>query len=88
MRTSLALAVGLALATGAQAQGNPQQLLQGLMNGGNQGNRGDNDQAIREAYERGYEKGRQDEARLGADRRGGDRGREDDQRGRQQPYGR
>ncbi len=57
---------------------NVQQLLQGLTTG-NQGQ----DQALRDAFERGYQKGRQDEAQMrrsgggngggGNDRRGNDR---------------
>jgi len=55
----VALATGL-LATPALAQGSSaQQMLQGLLSG-NQGQ----DQAVREAYERGYRAGRQDEARM------------------------
>ena len=47
----------------ARAQ-NPSQLLQGLMSG-NQGQ----DQAVREAFERGYRHGREDQARDDRDRR-------------------
>jgi hypothetical protein len=59
-----------AIAIQATAQGNPQQLLQGLLSG-NQGQ----DQAVRDAYERGYQRGRQDGTRREADRGGPDRGR-------------
>jgi len=75
MRTVIAaICLTLALATTAFAQ-NPNigQLLQGLTTG-NQGQ----DQALRDAFERGYQRGRQDEARLsrpGQDRRA--RGDED-----------
>lgn len=61
---------------------NVQQFLQGLLSG-NQGQ----DQALREAFERGYRQGREDEARLQIERReraGQDRrrpGRDDDERG-------
>lgn len=62
--------MGLALASPATAQlPNVQQLLQGLTTG-NQGQ----DQALRDAFERGYQRGRQDEAQLQQSRRGqGDR---------------
>ncbi len=50
--------IGIALAGPAAAQvPNVQQLLQGLTTG-NQGQ----DQALRDAFERGYQRGRQDEA--------------------------
>jgi len=52
-----ALAGGLAVVPASAQQ--PQQLLQGLLSG-NQSQ----DQAVRDAFERGYQKGRQDEARL------------------------
>lgn len=42
---------------------NVQQLLQGLLSG-NQ----DQDRALRDAFERGYQRGREDEARLHTDR--------------------
>lgn len=63
--------VGLGLAGPAAAQvPNVQQLLQGLTTG-NQGQ----DQALRDAFERGYQRGRQDEAQLQQPRRGqGERG--------------
>ncbi len=52
---------------------NVQQLLQGLTTG-NQGQ----DQALRDAFERGYQKGRQDEAQMrSSDRGGGNRGGND-----------
>lgn len=52
--------LGLAFATPAGAQvPDVGRLLQGLTNG-NQGQ----DQALRDAFERGYQRGRQDEARL------------------------
>ena len=67
--------LGLAFATPAAAQvPNIQGLLGGLLTG-NQGQ----DQALRDAFERGYQRGRQDEARLHADR-GGDRRRRDEDR--------
>jgi len=47
------------LATPAQAQLDIQQLLQGLTTGNQR-----QDEALRDAFERGYERGRQDEARL------------------------
>lgn len=70
-RTVVATLVGLALTGPAAAQvPNVQQLLQGLTTG-NQGQ----DQALRDAFERGYQRGRQDEAQLQQSRRGqGDRG--------------
>ncbi len=59
MRFAVAAAlVALTLATPAGAQG-MQQLLQGLTSGNK-----NQDDAVRQAYERGYQKGRQDEARL------------------------
>ena len=77
MRTAIAATLlALVLTTPAMAQ-NPNigQLLQGLTTG-NQGQ----DQALRDAFERGYQRGRQDEARLS--RPGRDRGgrNEDDRR--------
>ena len=61
---------GLLLTTPALAQGpNFQQLLGGLLTG-NQAQ----DQALRDAYERGYRHGREDEARrISADHDRGDR---------------
>ncbi len=61
MRNIFAAALlGAAFATPASAQvPNVQQLLKGLTNG-NQ----DQDQALRDAFERGYQRGRQDEARA------------------------
>jgi hypothetical protein len=69
-RIVMATALGLALAGPALAQApNVQQMLQGLTTG-NQGQ----DQALRDAFERGYRQGRQDEARQQrSDRSGGDR---------------
>ncbi len=68
-RILAATVLGLALAGPAAAQGpNVQQLLQGLTTG-NQGQ----DQALHDAFERGYQRGRQDEARLQKSDRGGDR---------------
>jgi hypothetical protein len=82
MRTTItALLVGSTLATpiAAQAQ-NVQQMLQGLLTGNQQ-----QDQSLRDAWRRGYDRGRQDQARD--DRRGGDRyDRGPDYRG-QGPYG-
>ena len=60
---------GLAICHPAAAQmPNPQQFLQGLTTG-NQ----NQDQALRDAFERGYQRGRQDEARLRSDRGPNDR---------------
>lgn len=65
-RIVVATFLGLAVAGPAAAQlPNVQQLLQGLTTG-NQGQ----DQALRDAFERGYQRGRQDEARLQAPDRG------------------
>jgi len=90
MRLTVALIMfGLAFAVPATAQvPNIQQLLQGLTTG-NQGQ----DQALRDAFERGYQRGRQDEARLqqNGNRRGKDRrddGNYRDDRGSDQPYDR
>jgi len=95
-RILVATVLGLALAGSAAAQGpNVQQLLQGLTTG-NQGQ----DQALHDAFERGYQRGRQDEARQqrsdrggsdrssrrGSDERNGSDYQED--RGGNQPYGR
>lgn len=68
MRSAVAAAfLGMALVTPASAQvPNVQQLLKGLTNG-NQ----NQDQALRDAFERGYERGRQDEARAERSRHGG-----------------
>jgi len=90
MRLTIVIAMfGLGFAVPAKAQvPNIQQLLQGLTTG-NQGQ----DQGLRDAFERGYQRGRQDEARLqqNGNRRGTDR-REDgnnrDDRRSDQPYDR
>jgi hypothetical protein len=85
-RTILATLFALALAGPATAQApNVQQLLQGLTTG-NQGQ----DQALRDAFERGYQRGRQDEARQhrsGSDRsnRRGDDERDNDSYGDRRP---
>ena len=82
MRTLVVAALlALPLALPASAQNpNLQQLLGGLLTG-NQGQ----DQALREAYERGYRHGREDEARrLDQDR--GRRYDEDRRDPRAQPY--
>jgi hypothetical protein len=64
--------LGLAFASSASAQApNVQQLLGGLLTG-NQ----NQDQALRDAFERGYQRGRQDEAKQQARRGQGDRARE------------
>ncbi len=66
-RIIVATGFALAFAGPAAAQGpNVQQLLQGLTTG-NQGQ----DQALRDAFERGYQRGRQDEARQQTPGRGG-----------------
>lgn len=69
-RAIVATLLALAFASPAAAQlPNVQQLLQGLTTG-NQGQ----DQALRDAFERGYQRGRQDEARTQTpDRRSNDR---------------
>jgi hypothetical protein len=69
----VALALALPAAASAQQSPNVGQMLQGLMTG-NQGQ----DQALRDAFERGYQRGREDEARR-ADR---STGRHDDDRPR------
>jgi hypothetical protein len=62
--------LGLALAGPATAQApNVQQMLQGLTTG-NEGQ----DQALRDAFERGYRRGRQDEARQQSSDRSSRRG--------------
>jgi hypothetical protein len=72
--TVVVVALALALpAASAQQSPNVGQMLQGLMTG-NQGQ----DQALRDAFERGYQRGREDEARR-ADR---STGRHDDDRPR------
>jgi hypothetical protein len=73
--------LGLALAGPAAAQSSGvQQMLQGLTNG-NQGH----DQALNDAFERGYQRGRQDEARQQrADRGSNNRYGDMDQNGRNQ----
>lgn len=77
-RAVAATFLGLAISGPAAAQvPNVQQLLQGLTTG-NQGQ----DQALRDAFERGYQRGRQDEARLqrpdrGRSDRSGRRGADD-----------
>jgi hypothetical protein len=98
MRLVIAVAgLGLAIANPLAAQTpNVQQLLQGLTTG-NQ----NQDQALRDAFERGYRRGRQDEAQMRhSDRKGSDRSnrqvpadestsdyRNNDAGGRNQPYG-
>ena len=88
MRIAFAAALcGLTLAAPAHAQApNIGQLLQGLTTG-NQGQ----DQALRDAFERGYQRGRQDEARIGQqqNRRAPDRrdDRRDEDRGYDQDRG-
>jgi len=60
----VATLLGLSLAAPAAAQApNVQNLLGGLLTG-NQ----NQDQAVRDAFERGYQRGRQDEARQRSDR--------------------
>ena len=65
MRSVAAVLIGLTLTTAAVAQSTSntapdwKQTLGGLLNG-NQ----DRDEALRQAYERGYQRGRIDEARL------------------------
>ena len=57
-------APGIARVSGRlDAMGQRQQLLQGLTTGNQR-----DDQALRDAFERGYERGRQDEARAQRDR--------------------
>lgn len=95
-RAIAATMLGLALSSPAVAQvPNVQQLLQGLTTG-NQSQ----DQALRDAFERGYQRGRQDEARQQKPERGGNdrsnrRGSNErdnrsypDERDSDQPYGR
>ena len=87
--TIMAMMFGLAFAVPATAQvPNVQQLLQGLTTG-NQGQ----DQGLRDAFERGYQRGRQDEASLQQNgNRGGQNRRDDgnyrDDRGQDQQYDR
>lgn len=87
--TAMTAIFGLAFAVPATAQvPNVQQLLQGLTTG-NQGQ----DQGLRDAFERGYQRGRQDEARLqqSGGRRGSERREEGnyrDERGPDQSYDR
>ncbi len=78
---AVAALIALSSPTLANAQNLP-PALQGLMNG----NR-DQDRAVRDAYERGYQKGREDEARLarGNHRGDDDRRRTDDNYGRPPP---
>lgn len=87
MRYTVAAALlGLTLATPAAAQApNVQQLLGGLLTG-NQSQ----DQAIRDAFERGYQRGRQDEAQRaeGGGARRYDRRRDEDGQGYDQPRSR
>lgn len=65
IRSAAAILIGLTLTTAAVAQSTSnqapdwKQTLGGLLNG-NQ----DRDDALRQAYERGYQRGRNDEARL------------------------
>lgn len=78
-RIILATVLGLASVAPASAQvPNAQQFLGGLLSG-NQ----NQDQALHQAFERGYQRGRQDEARLAQQRtRNDDRGyRRPDERG-------
>lgn len=75
LRTTLAAAIFLTAAGTAMAQSpNPSQLLQGLLSG-NQGQ----DQAVRDAFERGYRRGREDQQHDNRNDRGdrNDRGSSD-----------
>ena len=67
MRQAAAAAIlmlGIATISSAQAQApDPSQLLRGLLSG----NR-DQDQGVREAFERGYRRGREDQERADRDR--------------------
>ena len=87
--SAVVIILGVAFAIPAQAQvPNIGQLLQGLTTG-NQGQ----DQGLRDAFERGYQRGRQDEARLqqNGNRRAPERrddGNYRDDRGAEQPYDR
>ena len=92
MRHAIAATLlGLSLAAPAAAQvPNAQQLLGGLLTG-NQ----NQDQAVRDAFERGYQRGRQDEARQRGERgpaqrydRRGDQGNTGYDRGGDPSYGR
>ncbi len=78
---TIAMAAGVLAAPAVAQTPSPQQMLQGLLSG-NQGQ----DQAVREAYERGYRAGRQDEARIASGSGRGSRydNRDDDRGG----YGR
>ena len=78
MQNAVAAALlGLILATPAAAQvPDVKQLLQGLTTG-NQ----NQDQALRDAFERGYQRGRQDEARLQRSGRSGVDADRSDRRG-------
>lgn len=90
-RLIMTAALTLALAGPAAAQmPNVQQLLQGLTTG-NQ----NQDQGLRDAFERGYQRGRQDEAQMSQSRRNqndrgnnqrGDRYDPNQDRGRQREY--
>jgi hypothetical protein len=71
-----ALGVGLIAVPAMADSSSAQSALQGLLNG-NQ----NQDTAVRNAYERGYQNGRQDEARLNGSGRGATRSNSD------QPYG-
>jgi len=80
MRRSLVfgLLAACTLATPALAQGTDRggmpQALQGLLSGNHE-----QDRAVQDAYERGYQRGRQDEARMS--QRGRDTSRGDEDRG-------
>jgi hypothetical protein len=76
MIAGLGLALTIPAALPAMAQSpNVQQLLKGLTTGDQS-----HDKAVRDAFERGYQRGRQDEARQMADR-SSRRGNEDYRRG-------
>jgi len=76
----VALFLGLIAATPAVAQSpNVQQMLQGLFTGDQ-----NQDRALQEAFERGYQRGRQDEARQ---QQSNDRYRQREERGDADRYG-
>jgi hypothetical protein len=76
MITGLGFALSVPAALPAMAQSpNVQQFLKGLTTGDES-----HDQAVRDAFERGYQRGQQDEARQMADR-SSRRGNEDYRRG-------
>ena len=93
--TVVSVTAGLLLSQAPEAQAQiPQQLLQGLMGqSGGQAQNPNQEQVIREAYERGYRQGRQDQeqsdqGRAGRSQNGGNQQQYPNQTNQRNTYGR